>query len=464
MLKIELLGGKDEIGGNKILLEHKDTRIFLDFGMSFKQASLYFSEFLQPRKCAALTDFFELDLLPDIKGLYRGDYLRHMGREEEERRIDAVFLSHAHADHANYIHFLRFDIPIFCTLITKTIMQCLEETGSSPLSDFVTACESFQFYENKKGGLSRVTRRNKEYVHERDFRIMKPETRVKIKDLEIEMIPVDHSLPGACGYIVYSDEGSLVYTGDIRFHGSKCAQSKRFVEKAKSVKPKWLLCEGTRIDSTKKDSENKVKEKITEIISNSQGIVFVEHPARDLDRVNSIFHAVKDNKREFVVNLKLAYLLAALGNDSPVSLDDIKIFVPRKNWGLICKPGFDCKLVEQDYATWEREFINRENSVTSQDLCKEPLRYVVSMSLWEMNQLTDIKPKNAVWIKSSCDAFCDEMKIDEERKNNWLAHFNIKKYSTHASGHASGQEIKEMIKEINPEKLIPIHTENSDLF
>jgi len=410
-MQIEILGGKDEIGGNKILLEHKDTRIFLDFGMSFKQASLYFSEFLQPRKCAALTDFFELGLLPDIEGLYRGDYLRHMEREEEDRKIDAVFLSHAHADHANYIHFLRFDIPIFCTRITKTIMQCLEETGTNPLSDFITACEAFQFYENRNGSLSRVTRRNKEYVHERDFRIMEPATKVKIKDLEIEMIPVDHSLPGACGYIVYTDEGNLVYTGDIRFHGSKCEQSRRFVEKAKSVKPKWLLCEGTRIDSTKKDSETRVKERISEIISNSKGLVFVEHPARDLDRVNSIFQSVKDNNREFVVNLKLAYLLAALGGDAPFSLDEVKIFVASKSWGLIRKPGFDCKLVEQDYSTWEREFINRENSVTCQDLCEDPLRYVVSMSLWEMNQLTDIKPKNAIWIKSSCDAFCDEMKI-----------------------------------------------------
>ena len=463
-MNITVLGGKGEIGGNKILLEHKDTRIFMDFGMSFKQASKYFSEFLQPRKCAALTDFFELGLLPDIEGLYRGDYLRHMSREEEERKIDAVFLSHAHADHSHYIHFLRFDIPIYCTRITKTILQCLEETGASSLSDFTSACEAFQFYENKKGGLSRVTKRNKGYVHDRDFRIMTPRTKVKIKDFEVEMVPVDHSLPGACGYIVYSDEGNLVYTGDIRFHGSKAEQSRRFVENAKSVKPKWLLCEGTRIDSTKKDSEQTVQDRISEIISQAEGLVFVEHPARDLDRVNSIFESVKDNNREFVVNLKLAYLLAALGDDAPFSLDDIKIFVPKKSWGLICKPGFDCKLVEQDYSTWEREFINRENSVTCQDLCEDPLRYVVSMSLWEMNQLTDIKPKNAIWIKSSCDAFCDEMKIDEERKNKWLAHFNIKKYSTHASGHASGDEIKEMIAMINPEILIPIHTEKPNFY
>ena len=182
-------------------------------------------------------------------------------------------------------------------------MKCLEETGSSSLSDFVTACEAFQFYENKKGGLSRVTKRNEEYVHERDFRIMEPETKVKIKDLEVQMLPVDHSLPGACGYIVYSDEGNLVYTGDIRFHGSKHEDSRRFGIKSKLVKPKWLLCEGTRIDSTKKDSETRVKKRITEIISDSNGLVFVEHPARDLDRVNSIFQSVKDNYREFETSL-----------------------------------------------------------------------------------------------------------------------------------------------------------------
>ena len=463
-MKIEILGGKDEIGGNKILLEHKDTRIFLDFGMSFKQASKFFSEFLQPRKCAALTDFFELGLLPDIEGLYREDYLRHMGRKEEERKIDAVFLSHAHADHAHYIHFLRFDIPIYCTHVTKTIMRCLEETGSSPLSDFITACEAFQFYENKKGGLSRVTKRNKDFVHERDFRIMKPETKEQIGDLEVEMVPVDHSLPGACGYIVYSDEGNLAYTGDIRFHGSKNEQSRRFVEKAKSVNPKWLLSEGTRIDSTKKDSEEDVKEKITEIISGSKGLVFVEHPARDLDRINTMFESSVLNNREFVVNLKLAYLVQSLGDLSPFSLDRVKILVSKKSWGLIGKPSIDCKMVDQDYSTWERDFIRRENSITCEELRKDPMNYVVSMNMWEINQLTDIKPKNAIWIKSSCEPFCEEMDLDEGRKKNWLDHFGIQEFFAHASGHASGDELKEMIKEINPVNLIPIHTEHPELF
>ncbi|MDD4877539.1 MAG: MBL fold metallo-hydrolase [Candidatus Nanoarchaeia archaeon] len=463
-MNIKILGGENEIGGNKILIEHKETRIFLDFGMSFKQASKYFSEFLQPRKCASLTDFYEFKLLPRIRGVYRLDYLKHMERRNESRGIDAIFLTHAHADHAQYIHFLRDDIPIYCTKATKIILQTLEETGSNSLSDFITSCDAFTFRENTKGGLSRVTRKDKEYVKERQYNIMEPDKKVRIGSLDIEMVPVDHSLPGACGFIIYSDEGNVVYTGDIRFHGSNQELSKKFIEKAKKSKPKWLLCEGTRINQTEMDSENGVKAKISQIISESKGLVFVEHPIRDTDRVNSIFQATKENKRTFVVNMKLAYLISKLGDLAPFNLEKVKILIPKKSWGLIDKEGIEKCHIEQDYETWEREYIGRDNSITYKELKQNPKKYVVSMSMWELTQLVDIKPEDAIWIKSSCEPFCEEMELDEERKKNWLKHFKIKEYFAHASGHATGPEIREMIKEIKPEILIPIHTEHKELF
>jgi len=332
-MKISILGGKDEIGGNKVLLEHKGTRVLLDFGMSFKQVSKYFCEFLQPRKGSALLDFFEFGLLPDIKGTYRPDYLKHSERPNEEKNIDAIFLSHAHVDHAQYIHFLRHDIPVYCTKPTHIILKALEETGSGRCDDLVTCCESFTFYQNTRGELSRVTSRNIDYLKERTFNIMQAEKPVQIGSLKIEMVPVDHSLPGACAFIVHSDEGNLVYTGDIRFHGYHNDLSRKFVEKAKAASPRWLLCEGTRIKEKKGDSEEKVRKNISKYISKAKGIVFVEHPIRDSDRVYTMFLAAKDNNREFVVNLKLAYLLEALGELSPVKLDEVKIFIPRKSWG-----------------------------------------------------------------------------------------------------------------------------------
>ena len=39
-------GGVNEIGGNKILLEDKDTKVFLDFGKSFSRRARYFEEYL----------------------------------------------------------------------------------------------------------------------------------------------------------------------------------------------------------------------------------------------------------------------------------------------------------------------------------------------------------------------------------------------------------------------------------
>lgn len=464
MVSIKVLGGDGEIGGNKILLEHKGTRVFLDFGMSFKQNGTFFSEFLNPRKCSGLGDFFEFGLLPDIQGIYREDYLTHMGRPSEDRSVDAVFLSHAHADHAQYIHFLRWDIPIYCTQATKIILECIQETSSNTFSDLVNACETFKFYTNRNGGFSRVDRKKEEYIHERNFHVMETGQRISLGSIEVEMVPVDHSIPGACGFIIYTDEGNVVYTGDIRFHGSNGHLSKRFVEKAREAAPRWMLCEGTRVDSDGRDSEAGVQKRISELICNCIGTVFVEHPVRDIDRANSIFTAAQKNEREFVVPMKLAYIVEALGSYCPFCVDDVKILKPKKSWGLISKAGMAAEQVAQDYANWEREYINRSNSITCEELNSSPGRYVVSMSMWEIGQLADLKPLNALWIKSSCDPFCDEMELDEERKQNWLKHFGIQQETTHASGHASGEEIREMIRMIDPEILIPIHTEKPELF
>ncbi|MCQ6963741.1 hypothetical protein PV02_11745 [Methanolobus chelungpuianus] len=463
MVLISVLGGDGEIGGNKILLEHKGTRLFLDFGMSFNKNSQYFCEFLNPRKCSGLGDFFEFGLLPDIDGIYREDYLTHMGRPVEARSLDAVLLSHAHADHAQYIHFLRWDIPIYCTQATKIILGCVQETGSNTFSDLIDACESFKFYKNKNGGLSRVDRKKAEYIHERDYRVMIEGQRMSIGSMGVEMVPVDHSLPGACGFIIYTDEGNIVYTGDIRFHGSQGHLSRKFVERARKATPKWLLCEGTRMDSREKDSEEAVRRKISELIYQCEGMVFVEHPIRDIDRANSIFNAATENNRDFVVPMKLAYLIKSLDSHCPFCIDDVKILKPRKSWGLINKSGVAAEQVAQDYEKWEREFLAKENSVTCDDLNKSQKDYVISMSMWEIGQVADIKPINALWIKSSCEPFCEEMELDEKRKLSWLKHFGIRHEEAHASGHASGEEIKEMIREINPEILIPIHTEKPDL-
>ena len=114
MVGLDFFGGVDEIGGNKIQVNSEELVFFFDFGMGFSRANDYLSEFLQPRKANGILDFVALGLLPCIKGIYREDYLKHVGLSHtREPAVDGVCISHSHVDHVSYIHHLREDIPIY---------------------------------------------------------------------------------------------------------------------------------------------------------------------------------------------------------------------------------------------------------------------------------------------------------------------------------------------------------------
>jgi len=55
---------------------------------------------------------------------------------------------------------------------------------------------------------------------------------------------------------------------------------------------------------------------------------------------------------------------------------------------------------------------------------------------------------------------------EEQRQiwENWMNHFKIKFHKAHCSGHASKEEIISIVKKINPQVVIPVHTENAEEF
>jgi ribonuclease J len=82
-----------------------------------------------------------------------------------------------------------------------------------------------------------------------------------------------------------------------------------------------------------------------------------------------------------------------------------------------------------------------------------------------LNELIDIKPNSGIYIRSITEPFSEDMIIEENRVKNWLRHFKLLPiHQVHASGHANGNEIKKMIREIQPRKLVPIHTEFPQFF
>jgi ribonuclease J len=448
MSKITFYGGINEIGGNKILLETSGASIFLDFGLSFAKFGKFYSDFLQPRVSNGIGDYVDLGIIPDLEGVYRNDLLANEGRKTFEKpKIDGVLLSHAHADHSSNIALLHKDMKIFCGETSKMILKALQETGQSFFY--------YDFYFYKENFVNR----NKKPEIERKFHTFRTGDKLKINDIEIEPIHVDHSIPGAYGFIIHTPDGSLAYTGDIRLHGPKGFMTREFVSKAKDEKVDMLLCEGTKINEQEKGlSEEQVYRKVKDIINETKNLVFVNFPIKDVDRLNSFFKACEDCGRELAIPTKLAYLLKELEKDKNLQiprLKDLKIYLHKTNWGLYSP---------EDYNKWEKQFFNYE-CMTGDDVSKKQEKYVVFMDFYDLKELINIKPKDdSTYIFSTSEPHDEEQLIDFKRMNNWIKHFGLRFYTAHASGHASAEELREVVKEIDPKKVVPIHTEHPLMF
>ena len=125
MVELTFYGGVNEIGGNKILFEDGDCRIFFDFGQSFNFGEECFTSWLKPRKINGLGDFFEFNLLPKIKGVYAKEQLVFTDLPYVEPEIDAIFLSHTHFDHINHIQFVDPEIPVYLGEGTKLFLEAM---------------------------------------------------------------------------------------------------------------------------------------------------------------------------------------------------------------------------------------------------------------------------------------------------------------------------------------------------
>ncbi|MFQ5999115.1 MAG: MBL fold metallo-hydrolase, partial [Candidatus Bathyarchaeia archaeon] len=283
--KITFYGGIGEIGGNKFLIEDKDARIFLDFGATFAHSSEYFSGFLQPRSVNGIGDYVEFGLLPKLAGLYAESYAQTANIRPRQPDFDAVFVSHAHIDHVGYVNFLHPDIPVYMGETCKIILDSVRETGG---------------YDAGEG----------------HFSTFRTGTRIQVGSITIEPIHVDHSVPGAYGFIVETSGGVIVYTGDLRLHGPMKKMTIEFLEKAREAKPVAILSEGTRIvDDSARFSEADVSRLSSAIVSKSKSLVISAFYGRDVDRINSFFRVAKEEGRTFVVPPKTAHLLTCLEKD-----------------------------------------------------------------------------------------------------------------------------------------------------
>ncbi len=429
MTRVTCYGGVAEIGGNKVLVEDRDARVWLDMGQPFGFGSDYFGEFLDFRSRFGLRDYFALGLMPKLPGLYSAEWLEGARFDYEPPRFSAVFISHIHFDHTNHLRFLDPAIPVHMGEGTKIMLESWEETGRFKLE-------------------------------EHDYRTFRTGRILKSDDVDVAPVHVDHSAPAAYGFLVHTTEGTIAYTGDLRQHGPHAEMTRDFIEAAGREKPIALITEGTRVtpkDPRQPSSEADVRKRSIETAGKSKGkLVIATFYPRDVDRMRTFLEVAKAVGRRYVLQSKAAHLLLSLQRDTRISVPDIL----RDQDILVYDRLFDRQ------PAWESDLFARlgDRVVRSDYVKQHQDEVLLQLDFWTLNELIDIEPApGTTFIHSKSEPIEEDDEV-ERILRNWVRFYKLRRYQYHASGHMSEREIGEMIRTINPKTVIPVHTEHPDRF
>ncbi|MFX1304428.1 MAG: MBL fold metallo-hydrolase [Promethearchaeota archaeon] len=488
MTTIQIFDGNNTIGGNKIYIEENGEEFFLDFGMNFKKYSEFYQEYISPRGIRGIYDLFQLNLIPKLN-IYRKDIIPSDFDVSTFPTLDikAVLLTHAHMDHFGNIGLLNPEYPIVTSPSTLALLKGILDTSSVKIG---TDVAYFSIKKPKEDGT--VLESDKYNLIGRDFICtesypdplsdfmeISAKSRKTLKggnltllnefssNFEIKAFEVDHSIYGATAYIL-SGNNTIAYTGDFRLHGKKGEKSEKFINEAKNAS--ILIIEGTR--AAREDiheSEDIVYENCVKTAEDSKGLVVADFSARNFERLEAFKKIAKEVGRTLVITAKDAYLLNALKKADGIDrIKDTLIY----------------KELKTSTRYWEDKILAEDieiNYLDPSSISKDPNSYLLCFSLFDIKNLLDIKLKGGTYIYSSSEAFEEESEFDYLRLNNWLKFFEfkiigfniieedarikpqfIKGY--HASGHVSKSEIINVIDIIDPDIVIPVHTDHPEWF
>jgi ribonuclease J len=388
-VKIVFLGGVGEIGRNCFCLEVEGRILVVDCGIMFPEA-----------------DMPGVDLvLPDFT------YLR-----ENAERVEAVFLTHAHEDHAGGLAFLLRDVPA--------------PIYGSPLSL----------------GLARNRIEEAGMLERTEMIPVRDGERRRIGPFDCEFIPVTHSVPYAFATAYHTPVGTILHSGDFKLDLTPVDGRKTDLaligEIAKRVGGVKLLLS----DSTNAERPGFTPSETT--VGVTMRALFRDHPERrivvacfasHLHRVQQVAEAALSSGRRVAFlgrsmtqNVALAREMGLLSvaSDRIIDIEDVSRYAP----GEVCivctgsqgEPMSALALM----AAHEHKFVK----ISSDD--------VVVISAHAI-------PGNEANVARVIDAL--------HRAGADVVHDRIA--PVHVSGHASQEELKFLLDLVQPEWFVPVHGE-----
>ncbi len=458
-VNLTFFGGINEIGGNFVLLEDSGykVKLIIDFGINFNK---YFEHYQREDPCS-LEELIKLNLIPKqnepkLQNLYSKYYIFNHEKQNRKQKIsecqhqtdpptdiDGILISHSHRDHYYGLPLINRNIPIYTGATTKKIILAHYDSSRYQMDNFY---EGLQWKPFRTGNV------------------------IELKGMKITPIHVDHSIPGAYGFIFETSAGVLVYSGDFRMHGPLSWMTGDLIRKTKEIcgddaRVKCLICEGTHIHKGAIESESAVKRQLKILFRDMPfDYVLVKYDRVDWDRFRTYVNIAKSHNWKYIISEKDAYFYYLLNTKDPhptmkdphiKTEDDILILAEGKSkfpWQREIRNLF--KRLEKESRLIEYSDLKNLNG--------QFFLYITSIS----DLILDNLPLHlkGVFIASTIDPYAEEFKDNTRSIQRRLLERQIPSYRIHASGHAKPHDIYKFVKEINAEHLIPVHTERAEIF
>lgn len=342
---------------------------------------------------------------PLIDGLFKG-----------EKSYDGVFISHYHADHMGLLDKLLDNIPVYMGEKAYRIYKAScdyrgIETNINPI-----------FIQHSKG--------------------------IVIDDIEITPFACDHSAYDSYMFLIKHKNKTVLYTGDFRANGRM--DYKELLEDLPEVDV--MIVEGTTLSregSRENIPEATLEEIAVEALGQHKGPCFVMMSAMNIERLITMGNVAKRTNRILLEDIYTAQIAEAAGErvPKPNKFNNIRVFMTDGN------PERHHQLNEFGSAKIGKHSIAKEKYI----MCVRPSMINYIKKLNELQSFEDGILFYGMW--KGYQEKEDILKFLEYMKKQ-----GVKIRTLHTSGHADPNTIDELIEDVKPKIIMPVHTENEQWF
>jgi len=422
-MQVTIHRGTKEIGGTCITVATDRARVMFDIGMPLMGHGG--EPFDQNSVTGKSVDYLiKAGVLPDVQGLYAG----------QQRAYDAIFISHSHKDHYGLIKYLNPDIPVYMSRGAEAMIRGLDQ--------FIRQADRTSL-----GSVNSI--KHREYL--------------QLGDLTVTAYSVDHSAFDALAFHVRDGEGkTLLYTGDFRaagWTGYRLGVMTNAIERPLHC----LLMEGTTMarEEAEYPDEASVVKRVMEIIeaSPNDAVIPVYCSGQNIDRIVSLYKAVRNTRSTLVVDPYTACMMRAAGNVAEkipqIDWRQIRVFVANYGHG----DRYINKISDKDMIRLiGARKIKQGDFGAKQGRCLLLMRDTMIPVVEKIRQIKENQLIYSLWPGYIKD------KDKSQEFYSFVERNNLSIEYVHASGHADLDTLLEVVKKLNPEKLAPIHTTAPHLF